>query len=333
MQPKAQAPGTIRKIEPSSEGGRQNKILGDAVLRRCLCEPAWYEESHPFVWHLYYNRAVEPLSTVTTAWSIAKTAGEISKKLYELGKSLKDRDTRQQVDEIVDRLRGLKQSASELEDENRELRERLRFDSEEYQFHTPFWYHKTNQPSQPLCPKCFANKVAAPMGEPGQSCSEGTVGASFASTASRSSPEDFTLPKITPANHKPEALFLVLFVRSATYRSGRTFHPLLETDVQWPTPCESNKTAPAFMEVRAPTGNVFVVWEVLRIRKSKEGDQQRMPYSLQDLGSSCSITLPLPEPLCLLQLFSLFTSTLTRHNSSNRVSASSSAGRWRRTQG
>ena len=116
---------------------------------------------------------MEPLSTVATAWSIAKTAGEISKKLYELGKGLKDRDTRQQVDEIVDRLRELKQSASELEDENRGLRERLRFKGDEYQFRTPFWYHKVNQPSQPLCPKCFANNVAAPMGEPGQSCSEG----------------------------------------------------------------------------------------------------------------------------------------------------------------
>ena len=81
---------------------------------------------------------MEPITTVTTAWTIAKTAGEISKKLYELGKGLKDRDTKHQVDEIVDKLRELKQSASELEDQNRELREKLRFKSDDYVFRNPF---------------------------------------------------------------------------------------------------------------------------------------------------------------------------------------------------
>lgn len=114
---------------------------------------------------------MEPVTTVTAAWTIAKTAGEISKKLYELGKSLKDREVRQQVDEIVDKLRELKQSASELEDQNRELRETLRFKSDEYEFRTPFWYHNA-RPTQPLCPKCFASHIPAPMGQPGQSCSE-----------------------------------------------------------------------------------------------------------------------------------------------------------------
>jgi hypothetical protein len=105
---------------------------------------------------------MEPITTVTGAWSIAKAAGEISKKLYELGKQLKDRETRQHVDEIVDNLRELKQRASELEDENRDLRARLRFKSDEYKFHTPFWYHK-EKPEQPLCPKCFASGIPAPM--------------------------------------------------------------------------------------------------------------------------------------------------------------------------
>lgn len=48
---------------------------------------------------------MEPVTTVTTAWTIAKTAGEISKKLYELGKSIKDREAKQHVDEILDQLR------------------------------------------------------------------------------------------------------------------------------------------------------------------------------------------------------------------------------------
>jgi hypothetical protein len=108
---------------------------------------------------------MEPVTTVTTAWTIAKTAGEVSKKLYEFGKSLKDREEKQRVEEILDQLRELKQSASELEDQNRELREKLRFKSDAYEFRSPFWYEKTN-PEQPLCPKCFAVKIAAPMGEP-----------------------------------------------------------------------------------------------------------------------------------------------------------------------
>ena len=112
---------------------------------------------------------MEPVTTVTTAWTIAKTAGEISKKLYEFGKSLKDRELKQQVDEILDQVRELKQSASELEDENRGLREKLRFKGDEYEFRNPFYYHRAH-PGQPLCAMCFAKKIEAPMGEQGQGC-------------------------------------------------------------------------------------------------------------------------------------------------------------------
>ncbi len=112
---------------------------------------------------------MEPVTTVTTAWTIAKTAGEITKKLFEFGKSLKDREEKQQIDDLLDKLRELKQSAAELEDENRELREKLRFKGDDYEFHNPFWYGKAHS-DLPLCPKCFANKIAAPMGEPGQGC-------------------------------------------------------------------------------------------------------------------------------------------------------------------
>lgn len=113
---------------------------------------------------------MEPVTTtITTAWAITKSAGEISKRLYELGKSIKDRDLKHQLDEILDSVRALKQSASELEDENRSLREKLRFKSDEYEFRTPFRYHKA-RPDQPLCVKCFAKNIEAPMGEPGQDC-------------------------------------------------------------------------------------------------------------------------------------------------------------------
>lgn len=112
---------------------------------------------------------MEPVSTVTSAWTIAKTAGEISKKLYELGKTIKDRELKQQVEEIQDRLRELKQHASELEDENRELREKLRFKGDDYEFRNPFYYEKLH-PDRPLCAKCFAKQIPAPMGEQGQGC-------------------------------------------------------------------------------------------------------------------------------------------------------------------
>src|SRR5260370_36635514 len=112
---------------------------------------------------------MEPVSTVTTAWTIAKTAGEISKKLYDFGKNLKDREAKQQVDEILDKVRELKHSASELEDENRALQEKLRFKSDDYVFRTPFRYPKDGR-DQPLCVKCFAKNIEAPMGEQGVDC-------------------------------------------------------------------------------------------------------------------------------------------------------------------
>jgi hypothetical protein len=106
---------------------------------------------------------MEPISTVTGAWTIAKGAGELSKKLYELGKSIKDREIKQKVDEITDALRELKHQASLLEDENSSLREKLKFNSDEYGFRNPFWYRKTD-PNRPLCPKCFSKQVEAPIG-------------------------------------------------------------------------------------------------------------------------------------------------------------------------
>lgn len=105
---------------------------------------------------------MDPITAVTSTWTIAKTAGEISKKLYEFGKSLKDRELKQQVDEILDGVRELKQSASQLEDENRELREKLRFKGDDYEFRTPFYYEKSHQ-DRPLCPKCFAKNIPSPM--------------------------------------------------------------------------------------------------------------------------------------------------------------------------
>ena len=97
---------------------------------------------------------MEPVTTVTTAWTIAKTAGEISKKLYEFGKSLRDREAKHQVDEILDTLRELKHQASQLEDENRELREKLRFKSDDHQFRIVL---HSGTPRQTLSGRCAQN--------------------------------------------------------------------------------------------------------------------------------------------------------------------------------
>src|SRR6266478_2399889 len=90
----------------------------------------------------------------TKAWAIAKTAADVTKKLFTFGKNLKDRDEKNQVDEMLEALRDLQQSAWELEQENRELREQLRFKSDDYVFRTPFRYHK-DRPDEPLCMKCL----------------------------------------------------------------------------------------------------------------------------------------------------------------------------------
>jgi DNA repair exonuclease SbcCD ATPase subunit len=108
----------------------------------------------------------------STGLTLVKIVSEASKKLYELTKTIKDREIRQKLDEMLDELRDLKHKASELEDENRdlkdqnrELREKLRFKSEEFEFRTPFWYEKSH-PDRPLCAMCFAKQVVAPMSEP-----------------------------------------------------------------------------------------------------------------------------------------------------------------------
>src|SRR5215469_14630219 len=106
---------------------------------------------------------MEPISIVTGVIGIGD-------RVDKLAKNVKDHEIKHQLDEIGDELRDLKQSASKLEDENRELREKLRFKSEDYEFRSPFWYDKAYS-DRALCPKCHAQNVDGPMGEPGQGCS------------------------------------------------------------------------------------------------------------------------------------------------------------------
>jgi hypothetical protein len=118
-------------------------------------------------WALAKKAAEDPAKT----WAIAKTVGELITKAVSFRKNLKSSEEKREVDEILETLRDLKHSALELEDQNRELRERLRFKSDDYEFRNPFWYHR-DRPVQPLCAKCFASHTEGPMGEQGRGCIE-----------------------------------------------------------------------------------------------------------------------------------------------------------------
>lgn len=61
------------------------------------------------------------------------------------GKPRRNRETKHQIELVLDQLHELKRGAVALEDENRELREKLRFKSDDYEFRTPFWYAKDKQ--------------------------------------------------------------------------------------------------------------------------------------------------------------------------------------------
>src|SRR5438067_11246192 len=107
-------------------------------------------------------------ATVATGISLTKTAAELGKKLNEFYSEIKDREIRKKLDEVIDQLRDLKQRAAELEDENRELKEKLRFRSDFYDFVNPFHYDREKDPKHemPLCAKCLAQGTIGPMSKP-----------------------------------------------------------------------------------------------------------------------------------------------------------------------
>lgn len=101
-----------------------------------------------------------PLAQLTLFNAIA-SAG---KTLLEAAQGVSNLDTKRQLMDVYDALMNLKREASELEDENHALKEKLRFKSEEFEFKNPFYYDRRD-PDQPLCPKCFSVQKIGPMGE------------------------------------------------------------------------------------------------------------------------------------------------------------------------
>jgi hypothetical protein len=103
----------------------------------------------------------DPLTGITLFNAIATAA----KTLDGIAQRVSKAEEKRQLMEVYDTLMDLKRQAADLEDENRNLKERLRFRSDDFEFRNPFYYEKTH-PERPLCAKCYANQKIAPMGEP-----------------------------------------------------------------------------------------------------------------------------------------------------------------------
>ena len=86
------------------------------------------------------------------------------KTIYGLAEGATELEEKQQLMEVYDTLMSLKRAAGDLEDENRELKGKLRFKTDEFDFDGMFWHDK-NHPQRLLCPKCFSKETIGPVGE------------------------------------------------------------------------------------------------------------------------------------------------------------------------
>jgi hypothetical protein len=94
------------------------------------------------------------------------------KNIRDLTTETVDPNMKAKLNDVYDVLLNLKHSAVELEEENRELKEKLRFKAGDYVFRNPFHYAKDDTSgNQPYCTKCFAKQVLGQMGPPYQSTS------------------------------------------------------------------------------------------------------------------------------------------------------------------
>jgi len=105
--------------------------------------------------------AMEPQAGLTLFNAIA-TAG---KAIYDIAQGTSKLETKQQLMEVYDILMNLKREASELEDQNHGLKEKLRFKGDDFEFKNPFWFDKKH-PERALCPKCFSKQIVAPVAAP-----------------------------------------------------------------------------------------------------------------------------------------------------------------------
>src|SRR5512133_3566931 len=88
----------------------------------------------------------------------------LAKTVYDIAQVVTRTEDKQRLWEVYDELMRLKRAAADLEDANRELKEKLRFKGEDFELKNPFWYEK-GHPEQPLCAKCYGEQKASPMSE------------------------------------------------------------------------------------------------------------------------------------------------------------------------
>jgi hypothetical protein len=100
-----------------------------------------------------------------TGFTLFNAIASAGKAIFEIAQGTLKLEEKQQLMEVYDALMTLKRAAADLEDENHSLKQRLRFNNDEFDFRSPFWYGK-NFPNRALCAKCFANEKASPMGDP-----------------------------------------------------------------------------------------------------------------------------------------------------------------------
>jgi hypothetical protein len=100
----------------------------------------------------------------SAGFALFNTIATAGKTIYEIAQGTSKLEEKHQLMEVYDTLMALKRAAAELEDENHSLKRRLRFNSGEFEFRSPFWYEK-NFADRALCAKCFGNDKASPMGE------------------------------------------------------------------------------------------------------------------------------------------------------------------------
>lgn len=103
-----------------------------------------------------------------TGFTLFNAIAAAGRTIYEIAQGTAKLEQKQELMDVYDSLMNLKRAAGELEDENHELKSKLRFHGDEFEFRTPFWYEK-NHPERPLCTKCFASERIGPMSEPYES--------------------------------------------------------------------------------------------------------------------------------------------------------------------
>ncbi len=102
-----------------------------------------------------------------SGFALFNAVAAAGKTIYDLAQGASKVEEKQRLMEVYDQLMTLKHTAAEMEDENRILKEKLRFKSDDFSFESPFHYEKKdNLRKQPLCPKCFSKQIIGYMAAP-----------------------------------------------------------------------------------------------------------------------------------------------------------------------